>query len=208
MESLVSHWEGHQSRWTDDELLGWVADYLRTPGSSGTQQGFDQWRADTSADVPSAQTLGNRLGGWVDVKRRALNRAKERGETVAMLGPESQRMDKALAQNMDERTRTSIWRSAAEVLEQGPLAGGRAGETCLALGLVQSGKTTSITALLAFAADAGYQIAIAILGSTNLLLDQNRRRLEDALGIGARPSQISRGSVGRSGLRPIWIVVV
>ncbi len=53
------------------------------------------------------------------------------------------------------------------------------------LGYVQSGKTTAITALMAEAADNGVRIVIALLGSTNLLLDQNVSRIENALGIEA-----------------------
>lgn len=200
VEPVTPPREDYQSRWTDGELLDWVADYLRSPGSRGTHSGYDHWRAETLADAPSAQTVRNRLGKWGDVKRRALSRMKEKGETVAMLGPESQRLDRVLAQGMDERTRSSIWRAASEVLEQGPLADGRAGATCLALGLVQSGKTTSITALLAAAADSGYRVAVALLGSTNLLLDQNRRRLEHALGIGARQDYVWVTEPNLSGL--------
>lgn len=109
---------------------------------------------------------------------------------MAMLGTEALRLDGVLARRMDDKTRGRIWRSASEVLENGPLARGEKGATCLALGLVQSGKTTSITALLASAADAGYRIAIALLGSTNLLLEQNRQRLEEALGIGTRQDYV------------------
>ncbi|WP_378099056.1 Z1 domain-containing protein [Cellulomonas sp. T2.31MG-18] len=200
VEPVAPQRDDYQSRWTDGDLLDWVADYLRSPGSLGTYGGYERWRAETSLDAPSAPTVRNRLGTWGNVKRQALSRTKENGETVAMLGPEAQRLDKVLAQGMDERTRTNIWHSVGEVLEQGPLGDGRAGETCLALGLVQSGKTTSITALLAAAADAGYRIAVALLGSTNLLLDQNRRRLEDALGIGARQDYVWVTEPNLSGL--------
>jgi hypothetical protein len=51
---------------------------------------------------------------------------------------------------------------------------------------VQSGKTTSITALAAEAADQGYQVIVALLGSTNLLLEQNRDRVESAFSISTR----------------------
>jgi hypothetical protein len=73
------------------------------------------------------------------------------------------------------------------ILSHGQLAaGGMPGATGLALGYVQSGKTTTITALTAAASDAGYRIILAILGSTNLLLDQNVGRLLTALGVGIR----------------------
>jgi hypothetical protein len=58
--------------------------------------------------------------------------------------------------------------------------------TGLVLGYVQSGKTTAMTSLMAAAADRGYRLVVAILGSTNLLLDQNHRRIAASLGIGER----------------------
>lgn len=97
------------------------------------------------------------------------------------------RLDDEMALTMDESTRERIWDSAREILDHGPIAAShQAGDVCLALGYVQSGKTTSITAVIAAAADAGYRIVIALLGSTNLLLDQNRGRLEKALGVDER----------------------
>lgn len=106
-------------------------------------------------------------------------------------GAEAGRLDAELSTRMAQATRDQIWRSVHDILRHGPLAsGGVAGTTSLALGFVQSGKTTSITALLAAGADSGYRIIIALLGGTNLLLDQNRARLEKALGIGARQDYV------------------
>ncbi|WP_164983782.1 Z1 domain-containing protein [Cellulomonas endophytica] len=182
--------DDYQSRWTDTELLDWVADYLRAPGSSGSFSGYEAWRAVHGSDAPSGGTLRNRYGAWSAVKQTTFLYMRETGQSVAELGAEAVRVDQALASKIDDATRTSIWESAREVLEAGPLAAGTPGSTCLALGLVQSGKTTSIIALLAAAADAGYRIAIAVLGSTNLLLDQNRGRVEEALGIGRRQDYV------------------
>ena len=104
-----------------------------------------------------------------------------------MTGPERLRLDAQMSARMNQETRAQIWRSVDGLLAHGPLApGGSAAMTSLALGYVQSGKTTSITALIAAGADAGYRVVVALLGGTNLLLDQNRARLEKALGIGSR----------------------
>ncbi len=187
----VPHVRGdYQSRWTDDDLLGLVADYLRSPGTTGTFAGYNAWRTASQLDAPSGQTVRNRLGSWTAAKQRAIAYISERGETMAILGKESMRLDAVLAAHLDQETRQRIWTSAREILEHGPRAGSPPGSTCLALGLVQSGKTTSITALLAAAADAGYVVAVTILGSTNILLDQNRSRLEMALGIGSRQDYV------------------
>lgn len=103
---------------------------------------------------------------------------------------ETQRLDAVLASSIDDETRLGIWRSVRAVLEHGPTEGTASQSTVLALGYVQSGKTTSITALAAAAADAGYQVIVALLGSTNLLLDQNRERLEASLGITTRSDYV------------------
>jgi len=95
---------------------------------------------------------------------------------------EQHRFDSLISSTIDSQTRQGIWKAVDEILDHGPLADlGKAGATGLALGYVQSGKTTSITALIAAAADAGYTIIIALLGSTNILLDQNTNRIEDAI---------------------------
>jgi hypothetical protein len=89
------------------------------------------------------------------------------------------------ALKLDALARERIWTSVDEILSHGPLASEEnVGNTGLALGYVQSGKTTAITALIAQAADSGYKIIITFLGSTNLLLSQNASRIEKALGIG------------------------
>ena len=96
-------------------------------------------------------------------------------------------VDASLSVVIDDQTRDGIWESVGSILEHGPVVepahGGAIG---LALGYVQSGKTSSIVALTAAAADQGYRIVIALLGTTNLLLDQNRERIEGDLGIPTR----------------------
>lgn len=102
-------------------------------------------------------------------------------------GADAERVETHLSARMDERARRQVWRAVDETLAAGPLsASGAPGATVLCLGYVQSGKTTAITGLIAAAADAGYRLVIAMLGSTNLLLDQNRARIEEALGLGSR----------------------
>lgn len=101
---------------------------------------------------------------------------------------ERQRMDQAFAvRGLPLQTRVALWASADEILAHGPLAReDRSSSTGLALGYVQSGKTTAITALIAAAADQGYRVIVALMGSTNLLLQQNQERLLEALGVGER----------------------
>ena len=102
------------------------------------------------------------------------------------LGVEAQRLDEVFASSLPLNARTNIWSSALRILDHGPLGANQSANTGLALGFVQSGKTTSITALMAAAADQGYRIIIAFLGSTNLLLEQNQNRIDTAIGLSLR----------------------
>jgi cobalamin biosynthesis Mg chelatase CobN len=100
-------------------------------------------------------------------------------ENSIALGEQAAALDKRISEKIQEVDRERIWKSASNILDSYEKGNG----TVLALGYVQSGKTTSITALCAAAADRGFQVIIAILGSTLLLRDQNRTRVEDYLGL-------------------------
>lgn len=99
------------------------------------------------------------------------------------MSSEIELVDLSLASDLSEIEREKLWVSAAKILEH------RTSETSalgLALGYVQSGKTTQMIALTAAAYDAGYRVVVALLGSTNLLLDQNSQRFMEKLQIDVR----------------------
>ena len=56
-------------RWSDDEIVGIVAAYLRAPGSTGSFADYSAW-ARTQDGVPSGATLRQRLP-WAELKERA-----------------------------------------------------------------------------------------------------------------------------------------
>jgi hypothetical protein len=60
-------------------------------------------------------------------------------------------------------------------------------QTGLVVGYVQSGKTTSFTALATLARDNGYRMIVVIAGTTEPLFYQTRDRLIDALRLESRP---------------------
>jgi len=101
------------------------------------------------------------------------------GSAMSELGEQSKALDVRISGKILESDRNRIWEAANNIL--GSFEEGH--NTVLALGYVQSGKTTSITALSAAAADKGFKVIVAILGSTLLLRDQNRTRVEDYLGL-------------------------
>jgi DNA-binding CsgD family transcriptional regulator len=62
----------YQSTWTDDDLVGYVTEYLGDERYAGTFEGYDVWRVRERPDAPSAPTIRNRLGQWAAVKQRLL----------------------------------------------------------------------------------------------------------------------------------------
>ena len=103
------------------------------------------------------------------------------------LGPESARLDALLSHHIDEKSREAMWGTVGRVFNQcSNSIENELGLNGVVLGYVQSGKTTAITSLIAKAADSGVQIIISLLGTTNLLLEQNSQRISQSLGIGTR----------------------
>jgi hypothetical protein len=112
----------------------------------------------------------------------------ERGRWDPEVGQQTEWFNKRLAARIpdaDERKR--VIDTAREVLSFGPSDSveeqEHLGRTGVALGYVQSGKTTSFTALSALAADNGYDVIVAMLGRTNLLVNLNKRDMRANLGI-------------------------
>lgn len=99
-----------------------------------------------------------------------------------MIGESTKFLDAKLSAFISDGDREKIWNSVNNLLD----CETRGITTAMGLGYVQSGKTTSISALCAAASDRGFQVVIAILGSTVLLKDQNRKRVEENLGFSER----------------------
>jgi len=106
----------------------------------------------------------------------------------AVLGPEASRMDAEMqSRGLTRDVRSGIWAGARHIIAHGPTSStGSLRSTGIGIGYVQSGKTTSFTALIGLAADSGYRVVVAMLGSTNLLLEQNRARLFASLALESR----------------------
>lgn len=119
------------------------------------------------------------------------------------MGPEVARLNASFPAAMDNDTKRSIWTSAQNILQHKAISDPSQNVTVLALGYVQSGKTTSITALTALAADKGYRVIVAFLGVTNILLDQNKSRIERALGLHERSDYIWYVETNPSGRKSI-----
>ncbi len=93
---------------------------------------------------------------------------------------ERSRLDGVMESEINPGDRARIWGSVDAILDSYSPESARC---TLALGYVQSGKTTSMAALTAAAADNGFDVVIAFLGTKLLLLDQNRSRIEKMLGM-------------------------
>ena len=57
--------------WNEEQVLGWVADYLMSPGNRATYAGYGDW-AKAQEGAPSGPTVRNRIGPWSSVKKAAL----------------------------------------------------------------------------------------------------------------------------------------
>lgn len=60
----------YQRRWTAEDMVGWVWRYLSSAEAPSYAR-FDQWLR-TQPEAPSAQTIRNTVGSWVEMKRRAI----------------------------------------------------------------------------------------------------------------------------------------
>lgn len=72
---------GEWQRFTDEDLLAAVATFLARPHGDGLESTTDQWTsyAEGNPRAPGLYTLRHRIGGWDEVKSRALeHRAAQR----------------------------------------------------------------------------------------------------------------------------------
>lgn len=72
-------------RWSDEDVVGFVAAYLRSPGSTGSFAGYSQW-ARGEAGAPSGATLRQRFPSWNEVKERAAAGGRSAGMPAAPQG--------------------------------------------------------------------------------------------------------------------------
>jgi len=124
-------------------------------------------------------------------------------DDIADFGVDSLIVDGSLSAMIDEQTRGRMWAASESILARGPIAE-PAIDTALglALGYVQSGKTSSMTTLIAKAADQGYRVIVALLGGTNILLEQNQNRIRETLKIDQRSDYrwiVEENPKGRAG---------
>lgn len=57
-------------RWSSEELIGWVAAYLASPGSPGSLNGYTAWARENDG-APSGPTLRNSFPRWAEVRELA-----------------------------------------------------------------------------------------------------------------------------------------
>lgn len=121
--------------------------------------------------------------------------------TVSVDGPNQNRMRERLS-GLDPATRAKIFFTASRILSQCPAPEpGEARVTGLALGKVQSGKTSSFIALTAQAFDNGYRVIVVLAGTKKNLLQQTTSRIEEDLSEG-RERELTVLSTGQGTFRP------
>ncbi len=113
---------------------------------------------------------------------------------------EQERLNWGFSDDQFKRARANVWGSVDSILSKAaPHVERGDGCTGLALGYVQSGKTTSITALIAAAHDCGYKIIIGLVATNHILLDQNADRILERLSIVSDGRKVWYTSVQDSG---------
>jgi hypothetical protein len=94
----------YSRKWTDEELLDFVIEYVSEPrsgvtGESLTVKGIDQWLRSlrASREAPSLSTLRNRLGSWSGMRSEALSATKRRAAAKARAAVEAKKSPEARA---------------------------------------------------------------------------------------------------------------
>ena len=105
--------------------------------------------------------------------------------TIDLEGSELSIVKKHL--NMSEAEKNKTILSAAKILSQCPNPNGSKNQKVgLAIGKVQSGKTSNFLALTALAFDNDYRIVIIFGGNTKVLLSQTEERLNETFELNER----------------------
>ncbi|WP_148612634.1 hypothetical protein [Nocardioides rubriscoriae] len=75
----------YSSRWSETDLIRWVADYLAADGSSGTYSGYAAW-AKAMSGAPSGPRLRQTFPRWGEVKAAACRIVAARAARAACHG--------------------------------------------------------------------------------------------------------------------------
>ncbi len=134
---------------------------------------------------------------------------KSHMRNINLDGSERKQLEEQMS-NIEERGRQKIFTKAAEILSKCPDPDSLEGKTTgLALGKVQSGKTSSFIALTALAFDNDYRIVIVIAGTKNNLLKQTHKRIEKQFNIeGRNDRKIATLTTAEEGLNEKEITAV
>ena len=117
----------------------------------------------------------------IKFKDNSANKIETRERTLDFLS----RLDK-----LDDDEKETLKQESAKILSHCLSSRGNTG---LAFGYVQSGKTMSFTALTTLAVDNGYDIVIFLAGTANNLLDQTGDRLYEDLNLKSRENRKIHG---------------
>ena len=71
VEAFPALRNSYESKWTNDDVAGFVLDYLLEPHVNGGFKGYDQWTS-IRADAPSSGIVRQRFGSWSKAKRSVL----------------------------------------------------------------------------------------------------------------------------------------
>lgn len=61
----------YQRRHSDEDMVKFVSQYLKSDGATGTALDYDAWQR-KNKEAPSLALVRQRLGSWVEIKNRAI----------------------------------------------------------------------------------------------------------------------------------------
>jgi len=75
--------EYYSQKWSWNEMVDCLVEYLLDPFTTGTSAGYESWREESVNDLPSLALLRNTFGSWADAVTYALVEIRTRGPIPA-----------------------------------------------------------------------------------------------------------------------------
>ena len=75
--------EYYSHKWSWNEMVDSLVEYLLDPSTTGTSAGYESWRVESVNDLPSLALLRNTFGTWADAVTYALVEIRTRGPIPA-----------------------------------------------------------------------------------------------------------------------------
>jgi predicted DNA-binding protein YlxM (UPF0122 family) len=79
VESVSIGREAYETKWSWDEILGFLVEYLLEPQTSGSAQDYEDWRTEQNNEIPSTALVRTEMDTWSKAVSYALIKVGELG---------------------------------------------------------------------------------------------------------------------------------